>query len=52
MITQPGEKTLTVGDVVAGVYGAWGRRKAEGVVKLAITMHRIEFRATDRFVVS
>jgi hypothetical protein len=52
MKIQSKEKTLTFGDFVAGVYDAWGRRKAKGVVKLAIKMHLIEFRGADRFVVS
>jgi hypothetical protein len=52
MKSQSKEKTLTFGDFVAGVYRVWGRRKAKGVVKLAIKMHLIEFRGTDRFVFS
>jgi hypothetical protein len=52
MKMQSKEKMLTFGEFVAGVYGVWGRRKAIGVVKLAIKTHLIEFRGTDRFVVS
>jgi hypothetical protein len=52
MKIRPKEKMLTFGDFVAGVYSAWGRRKAKGVVKLAIKMHLIEFLGRDRFVVS
>jgi len=45
-------KPLTFGDFVAGVYHAWGQRKAKGIVKLAIKMHVIEFRGTERFVIA
>jgi hypothetical protein len=46
------KKTLTFGDFVAGVYDTWGTRKAKGIVKLAIKMHVIEFRGTERFEIS
>jgi hypothetical protein len=52
MKNQSKQKIMTFGDFVAGVYGVWGRRKAKGVVKLAIKMHLIEFRGADRFVFS
>ncbi len=52
MKTQPNEKKLTFGDFVAGVYAVWGCRKAKGIVRLAIKTHMIEFRGTDRFMVS
>ena len=42
---------MTFGDFVAGVFRAWGPRKAESMVKFAIKMRLIEFVATDRFVV-
>jgi hypothetical protein len=43
---------LTFGDFVAGVYHTWGKRKAKGIIDLAIKMHVIKFRGTERFVVS
>jgi hypothetical protein len=46
------KKTLTFGEFVAGVCEVWGTRKAKGIVKLAIKMHMIEFRGTERFVIS
>jgi len=46
------KKTLTFGDFVAGVYDVWGAHKAIGIVKLAIKVHVIEFRGTERFVIS
>jgi hypothetical protein len=47
-----GKKPLTFGDFVAGVYHAWGNRKAKGVVQLAVNAHLIEFRGTERFIIS
>jgi len=43
---------LTFGDFVAGVYHAWGERQAIGIVRLAIEVHVIEFRGTERFIIS
>jgi hypothetical protein len=45
-------KPLTFGEFVEGVYRTWGKRKAKGIVQLAIEVHMIEFRGTERFVVS
>jgi hypothetical protein len=50
--SDPGKRPLTFGDFVAGVYQTWGHRKANGIVQLAIKAHMIEFRGTERFVVS
>jgi hypothetical protein len=52
MKAHPKMRPLTFGDFVAGVYHAWGKRKAAGIVKLAIKMHLIEFRGTERFEVA
>jgi hypothetical protein len=49
---QPLKQPLTFGDFVAGVYHAWGRRRATGIIDLAIKVHMIEFRGPERFVVS
>jgi hypothetical protein len=45
---RPKGKPLTFGDFVAGVYHTWGRRRAKGIVQLAVAAHLIEFRGTDR----
>jgi hypothetical protein len=50
MKAQPKRKPLTFGDFVAGVYHTWGKRRAKGVIQLAIKSHVIEFRGTERFV--
>ncbi|MGA2543074.1 MAG: hypothetical protein ABSG78_16110 [Verrucomicrobiota bacterium] len=44
-------KPLTFGDFVAGVYQTWGKRRAKGIVQLAVAAHLIEFRGTDRIVI-
>lgn len=49
---NPGKRPLTFGDFVAGVYQTWGKRKAKGIIELAIKAHVIEFRGTERIVVS
>ncbi len=46
------KRPLTFGDFVAGSYRAWGKRKAEGMIRLAIKSHLIEFRGRERFAFS
>jgi hypothetical protein len=45
-------RPLTFGDFVAGVYGAWGKREAKGIIQLAVNGHVIEFLGPKRFVIS
>jgi hypothetical protein len=52
MKDRPGRRPLTFGDFVVGVYHTWGKRKAKGIIQLAIKSHVIEFRGTERFVIS
>ena len=47
-----GKKPLTFGDFVAGVCRTWGQRRAKGIIDLAIKVHVIEFRGSERFVIS
>jgi len=49
---NPRKRPLTFGDFVAGVYQTWGKRRAKGIVQLALQTHLIEFRGTQRFVIS
>ena len=49
---NPMKRPLTFGDFVAGVYHTWGKRRAKGIVQLALKAHVIEFRGTERFVIS
>ena len=50
--TESGRRPLTFGDFVAGVYNTWGQRRAKGIIQLALKAHVIEFRGTERFVIS
>jgi hypothetical protein len=52
MKTKPGKKPLTFGDFVAGGYDVWGKRKAAGIIRLAIKSHLIEFHGQQRIVIS
>ena len=52
MKTDCSKKPLTLGEFVAGVYEAWGNRKARGIVRLAIKARLIEFRGKHRFMIS
>jgi hypothetical protein len=45
------QKLLTFGDLIAAVYDTFGRQKAEGIVRLAVNAHLLEFRGHDRFVI-
>jgi hypothetical protein len=52
MKKHPKNKPLTFGDFIADVYQLWGKRRAKGIVKLAVNMRLIEFRGTKWFVIS
>jgi hypothetical protein len=45
------KKAWTFGESIASVYDACGRRKAEGIVRLAVNARLFEFRGSDRFVI-
>lgn len=45
------KKALTFGDLVATVYNACGRRKARGILWLAVNAHLVEFRGRNRYVI-
>jgi hypothetical protein len=51
MRTHHKKKALTFGDFIASVYGACGRRRAGGIVRLAVNAHLIAFRGPHRFVI-
>jgi hypothetical protein len=50
--SHPRKRPLTFGDFVAGVFQTWGKRRAKGIIDLAIKVHVIEFRGTERFMIS
>jgi hypothetical protein len=37
------KRVLTLGEFIAAVYAAWGKRRAPGVVRLAVNAHLVEF---------
>ena len=45
-------KPLTFGDFVAGVYHTWGKRRAIGIIQLAIKSRMIEFCGIERVEIS
>ena len=49
---QPRKEALTFGDFVAVVYDTWGKRRAKAIIQLAVNAQVIEFRGTERFVIS
>jgi hypothetical protein len=44
-------KPLTFGDLVADVYRCCGKRRAKGIVHLAVALNMIEFRGSERIVI-
>ncbi len=48
----PGKAPLTFGDFVAGGYRVWGKRRALGIIRLAVKSHMIEFRGHHRIVIA
>ena len=51
MMINHKKQPLTFGDLIAAVYAACGRQKAEGIVRLAVNAHLVEFRGHDHFVI-
>ena len=49
MKANQNQKALTFGGLVAAVYDACGRQKAEGIVRLAVNSNLLEFRGHNRF---
>jgi hypothetical protein len=45
------KKALTFGEFIMAVYDTCGGQKAEGIVRLAVNVHLVEFRGHDRFVI-
>jgi hypothetical protein len=52
MKTIPRKEPLTFGEFVACGYRAWGKRKAQGLIRLALKAGVIEFRGQHRIVIS
>jgi hypothetical protein len=52
MKTNCRKKALTFGEFIARIYDVCGKRKARGMVRLALKAHLIEFRGKQRLVIS
>ena len=50
--TNETTRAMTFGDFIAGAYGAWGRRRAKRLVRLAVNTPLVEFRGPQRLVIS
>ena len=52
MKCYPPKKPLTFGEFVAGSYRAWGKHKANEIIRLAIKTQMLEFRGPQRYEIS
>jgi hypothetical protein len=43
MKTNHESKALTLGEFIMAAYDTWGKRKAIGMVRLAVKAHMVEF---------
>ena len=52
MITNDRKTGMTFGDFIAAAYRAWGKRRAKGLVWLAVNARVVEFRGPQRIEIS
>ena len=45
------KKALTFGELIAAVYNVCGKRRARGIVRLAVNAHVVAFRGHRHFVI-
>jgi len=50
--TYQDKKPLTFGDLIAAVYDACGKRRARGILRLALNARLVEFPGRQRFMIS
>jgi hypothetical protein len=50
--TNGKKRVLTFGDFIAAAYRAWGRRRAKGIVWLAVNARLVEFRGPQHVLIS
>jgi hypothetical protein len=50
--TKGKKRALTFGDFIAAAYRAWGRRRAKGLVWLAVNARLVEFQGRPRILIS
>jgi hypothetical protein len=46
------KKALKFGELIAAVYNVCGKRRARGIVRLAVNAHVVVFRGHRHFVIS
>lgn len=46
------KRAIMFGDFVAAAYRAWGRRRAKGLVRLAVNGRLVVFRGPRRYVIT
>ena len=51
MRTDGREREVTFGDFIAGAYRVWGKRRAKGLVWLALKARLVVFREPQRFLI-
>jgi hypothetical protein len=49
--TNGKKRALTFGDFIAAAYQAWGRRRANELVQLAVNAHLVVFQGRQPFVI-
>jgi hypothetical protein len=45
-------KALTFGDLIAAVYKACGKRRAKGIIRLAVNAHLVTFSGHQHYAIS
>lgn len=52
MKTHRPRKTLTFGDLIAAVYRACAKRKAEGIVRFAVNARMVVFQSRQQYMIT
>ena len=52
MKTDTKTRELTFGDFIVAAYRAWGKRRAKGLVWLAVNARLVEFHGEQRFEIT
>ncbi len=52
METSQKKKGLRFGDLIAAVYDACGKRRARGILRLAVNVRLVAFLGPQRFLIS
>ena len=52
MKPKPNKKVATFGDFIQSAYGAYGKRKGTGMVRLAVNSRVVDFRGNQRFFIT